>query len=843
MNREDVLQLVPLGGFAAIFSGIIIGTRGLGPMVGLHLALVWVTAWLIFRLTSGGRRLCHACTIRVAFLPGGWLPASVLLLVMLAGGVVLGAGAVPRDQILASLSGSEVRALVTVTEVGGRDANGVRARGLIEALSGAQGPVNGALRRPVSILCSHDGSSAARPGCRAIRAGLTIAVRGQAGYTDRVGSFIRLAGDAVPVAVPGSGSGLRGAIDSWRSIKSFLCMDRLPGAASWLVPALVLGEGGGVPQRSRNALSVLGTAHLISVSGLHVVTVSGAVGLLVFILIGLPASRLPVRLNAAKTASVSTVGCAWLVALIAGLPPPAVRAAAVATLWGLARFSSRFPGATSTVCSAGMLEMLFAPEDAGTVSFQLSYAAVFGIMLAGRLLPAQGRRKGFWPRAGRFVASSLMVSVGASLATIPLTVIYFGSAPVVGPLANLVVVPMFTFVGLPGAFLTIILLGSGTTVGTGPAGVAIWLYCHAVDFMMAIQEWTSSRLPAILAWPPWPMDALAAACCTGAAVFLALSRTRAAAAMALLAAAAILLIPTWPRPITGQVVFLDVGKGDAAVLRCPSGSIWLVDAGAPEKGRSLLADGLNRNRVRHIDGVVVTHAHDDHYGGIPMLLDRFGPLDLAASRSTLAGMPQVVAAVRRAGGSIVELSPGGQAVPGCGIDTTVLAADLATAGPAHENCERSKNVNDDSLVFRFGKGANSILFAGDLETPGEKCLLALGVAPQAGILKVGHHGSPGASSPDFVSSVSPLTAIITGWPNGPRKAPSDIVLSRFLQSGSKVMATTLLGDVIVELAHGKNEKMPSSPVLKPQKAFPDGFGGRDGQARAMLKMIESPDKP
>ena len=110
------------------------------------------------------------------------------------------------------------------------------------------------------------------------------------------------------------------------------------------------------------------------------------------------------------------MGCAWLVALIAGLPPPAVRAAAVATLWGLQGFFP-IPGATSTVCSAGMLEMLFAPEDAGTVSFQLSYAAVRN-HARRRLLPAQGRRKGFWPMAGRFVASSLMVSVGASLATI-----------------------------------------------------------------------------------------------------------------------------------------------------------------------------------------------------------------------------------------------------------------------------------------------------------------------------------------------------------------------------------------------------------------------------------------
>lgn len=639
MNRDRELQLLPAAGFAAIFSGIMTGIHCQTPMFLLHLVIAIVPGWLLFRANSRGCRFGRKRLVRTVFLPGAAFPASFLFLVLLGGGAFLGSTVAVSDDVLAPLSGSEVRAMVTITDIRSRDALGVRAIGVLESVTGLQGLLENAAGRTVSIWCAHERGQTDASGCRFVRNGLTVAVRGSAGYSRRIGSYLSLSGDAVSVEVARSDSGIRGLVDSWRSRMSFLCIERLPGAASWLVPALVLGEGGGVPSGSRNALSVLGTAHLVSVSGLHVVTVSGAVGLLVFVLLGLPASRLPLRFNAAMVASLSTVACAWLVALVAGMPPPAVRAAGVASLWAMSRLLSRFPAASSVVCSAGILEMLFWPADAGTVSFQLSYAAVFGIMLAGRLMPVKRRGAGFRGLAVSVVRSSLIVSIGASLATIPLTIIYFGSAPLVGPLANLVVVPMFTIVGLPGAFLTVILLRPETVVGSGVGGLAIWAYCYAADLMMGIQDYASRYLPPILAWPPWPLDVLMAASCAGIVTFLALSRTRIAVAVALVVTTVLVLVPDWRQPVRGQVVFLDVGKGDAAVLRCPSGSVWLVDAGAPDRGRSPLADALSRNRVRDIDGVVVTHAHDDHYGGIPMLLDRFGAFNLAASKSTIEQMP------------------------------------------------------------------------------------------------------------------------------------------------------------------------------------------------------------
>ena len=566
------------------------------------------------------------------------------------------------------------------------------------------------------------------------------------------------------------------------------------------------------------------------------VTVSAAIGLLIFGLVGIPASLFFRRLNIALVASAGTVLAAWMVAAMAGFPPPAIRAAGIATVYVAARFVRRGARASAVVAVVAVAEMLIFPLDATTISFQLSYAAVYGILMAVALLPRK-KHKGpvrilFWARNG------LVVSAGASAATLPLTAACFGSVPLVGPVVNLLVIPIFSFFCLPGAFLSLLALfiNPALTPGAGVAGNMVGLYGLLIDLFIDVQGNIARIVPDILAYPPFPVNVGLAAGGIATLLFLAAGRGKRGAVAALAVAAAVILIPAWRAPPSGEVVFFNVGKGDAALIRCPSGENWLVDAGPPMQGRLLrfLADA----GVRRIDGVIVTHPHEDHFGGIPELVAVTGGIQLAASLETIRQIAPVDKINRVAGGRTRVLVEGQQAIPGCGLNTEILALDMAARPEDYKKREKSRNVNNDSLVFRLGPPGTGVLFMGDLEISGEKMLLERHVDLRAAVLKVGHHGSAGASHSDFLAAVTPNTAIISGWPSGPRSAPGGDVLARFLKSESKVMATALLGTITVDLPVGKDGKTGLESVFKPQNAFLDGFGGFNAIARAILSPVK-----
>ena len=239
-----------------------------------------------------------------------------------------------------------------------------------------------------------------------------------------------------------------------------------------------------------------------------------------------------------------------------------------------------------------------------------------------------------------------------------------------------------------------------------------------------------------------------------------------------------------------RVTFFDVGQGDAALVQAPSGKTVLIDAGPPEAASSLRAR-LDALLSAPIDLVVLTHAHQDHFGGMQEALGVRGArlfMDSGFEHPS-PSYDALIKYVDRRSIRRVNASSGHSFDLGGGARLDVLAPNAPfISGTASDS-------GANSIVVKLVYGKRSFLFAGDIEAETEAALLAKKLDLRADVLKVAHHGARGSSTPAFLDAVQPSVAIISSGPGNPIGAPSRAVSDRLLALHARVLRTDLDGEV------------------------------------------------
>lgn len=200
------------------------------------------------------------------------------------------------------------------------------------------------------------------------------------------------------------------------------------------------------------------------------------------------------------------------------------------------------------------------------------------------------------------------------------------------------------------------------------------------------------------------------------------------------------------------ILFVNVGKGDAAILRFGENTV-LIDTGSSASAPRLIA-GLNALDVVAIDAVFITHSHGDHLGGLDALAAHYeiqmvySPL---YSETDKNGTGKIVKRAEKLGLAHQELQAG---------DRVPMLNDVVfeVLGPLVFN---KQDDNDNSLVLRFVYGQKTFLFTGDMQFAEEQTLLAAGVDLKSDVLKVSNHGNPDATGEDFTAQVGPEIAVIS----------------------------------------------------------------------------------
>ena len=202
-----------------------------------------------------------------------------------------------------------------------------------------------------------------------------------------------------------------------------------------------------------------------------------------------------------------------------------------------------------------------------------------------------------------------------------------------------------------------------------------------------------------------------------------------------------------------SLLAINVRKADALLLRCGT-SAYLIDTGTKKSADDMLAV-LRGEGITRLNGVILTHTHADHVGGLKALLESGIEIEnIYTSKYYVLkkedGKHPVDKAIKKKDYEVTYLAAG---------DTLPLdGGKLTVVGPLEKN-EEAENCN--SLVLLAEGGGGSILLTGDMEFPEEASLLDAGLIPHADVLKIANHGESDATSDALVAAVSPSLAVIS----------------------------------------------------------------------------------
>jgi competence protein ComEC len=474
---------------------------------------------------------------------------------------------------------------------------------------------------------------------------------------------------------------------------------------------------------------------------------------------------------------------------IIGAPPPALRSAAMLAMGTISRVWQR-PTSPWAAWAAGAFVPLVVPRTVLDLGYQLSVAGIAGLIASGVLA-----RRVLAPRISGVklkIGRELLTSIVASVVSAPLVTWYFGRMSLIAPLSNLAAGPVISILQ-PTLFLALVFARFPTVAGLFAAAAHPLLI--AFDGIAS----TAAGIPgSSLNVAPTFVAVIAASTAVIALLVAALSRYP---GRPLVAGAAALAVVAWAPavhlPYNGGVELhvLDVGQGDAILLRTDRGHWILIDAGriweSGDAGRSTVIPYVLR-RGGSLDAFILSHAHADHVGGAASVFHALHPKtfwDAAFAQ----GSRVYDNSLRVARDEKVEWR---RVHPGDAIELDGVGIDFLAPDSVWTASLTDPNLASTIALVRYR--SVRFLLVGDAEAPEENWLLdhARGEL-HADVLKVGHHGSSTSSTDEFLAAVHPTAAIISVGADNPYGHPSADVLASLGRVGARVVRTDKLGTIIV----------------------------------------------
>ncbi|MGE4053629.1 MAG: DNA internalization-related competence protein ComEC/Rec2 [Vicinamibacterales bacterium] len=563
-----------------------------------------------------------------------------------------------------------------------------------------------------------------------------------------------------------------------------------------IVTAILIGDRGGLDVDLQRKLQEAGTYHVIAISG-------GNIAILTAVILGL--FRIAGVLN--RAALLAAIAVLALYSQVVGVEGG--RSVERATLMAIVYLAGRLvdvQGISANVLAAVVAILVVCqPLAIADPGFLLTCGATAGILFVVPVVQA-------WrlPRPLTPIVTLLAASIAAEAVLMPIGSSFFSRVTFAGLLLNFVAVPLMAVVQVAGMAVVPLagLLPSSAAIVGWIAHMGAEGLVRSAD-LVDVAPWLTWRIV-----PPSVPGLVVYYACLCVTVWLWHRRREASGHLESAAARRIRLVAStgvacaslWilaePWSLIGQrtdrlrVTFLDVGQGDATLVRFPRGDTMLVDAGGLaassfDIGDRVVAPVLRHAGVRRLGTAVLSHAHPDHAGGMPSVIREFRPRDVWDGvpvppfgfwnelRTLAADVGARWTTVQRRDRVVVD-------------DVEVIVYH-----PPLPDWQRQDVRNDDSIVLELRWGSVSIVLPGDVGREVEAEIEAMFEPAPVRVLKVPHHGSLTSSSPEFLRVLRPGVAIVSAGRGNAYGHPAPAVLERYREAGAEVFRTDLDGAVSI----------------------------------------------
>lgn len=582
-------------------------------------------------------------------------------------------------------------------------------------------------------------------------------------------------------------------------------MSRLPGSEGGIIKALLIGDMADIPQQLKDQYSRTGVNHILSISGFHI----GIIALALF-QIWFAISRLfPVMLlycNFRRFALLASIPLIIYYLFLSGGAPATARSVIMLCLLTLGLCIERETDPVNTLTLAAFGLLLLNPANLYTISFQLSFLALWGLITITPLLTPPCREKlGGW-------GYHLVLFAAASTAAVAVTLLpvayYFQQTSLSGIVSNFFIVP---------------LLGYGAVVSGFAAAPFIWLFPALAGYILSFAGALTSvanRIIALLSTiPTLPVFLPTTADITIlllALLAITIVRSSPVRSATLLTVPLFLVVlhqaPQAANDFSLRIDFLSVGQGESTLITFADGRTMLIDGGGTfresgwDVGRQLLLPALRKIGVTRIDYLVLTHSHPDHLQGVKSVAEQ---LPVGEFWESGLNNGEEYWQLREI---LAKRSIPAKVLNSASAPIQIAGTKLRCLYPLYRQ-EPVTSMNETSLTLRLDSGSFSALFCGDIGFETEARLLARKSNLRATLLKVPHHGSRFSTGPYFLDAVAPDIALISAGYNNSFGLPSPETLEQFAAKNISIYRTDLDGTISLNLPRN-GEKLTISAVKR-----------------------------
>lgn len=541
--------------------------------------------------------------------------------------------------------------------------------------------------------------------------------------------------------------------------------------------ALISGEKSGFSPEMYEVYQQMGVVHLLAISGLHVNLLIGAI---YFLLLKFGITR--------ERAITCLLVFLPFYVILTGANPPVIRAATMTALLLLSEKYTTKWSSFSAICLSFILFFLLQPYVVKEVGFQLSYAVSFGIILSSRQILTKQQNA---------FTKSLAISFISTIMSSVVMMYHFYSFSWVGIFFNLIYVPIFTIIILPGCLTVFVLSFFSTEIFHFPE-VVLTFFIELVEKLTYI----FAKIPHQTIVTGRPNTVILVLIIITIIIFFSQWQKKKFPFWIFICFCFLCYLASFN--FSGKVSFIDVGQGDSILIQLPyNQGNYLIDTGGQllfEKeawakkrkpftiGGSTLTPVLKSKGINSLDKVIITHSDADHMEGLDDLQKNItineliyakGAENKPIMKEALVAMPKVK-------------------------QTIILVGAKWQIGENSFEClypdKAGEGGNDDSIVLKAVLDDKVWLFTGDLEANGE-----MGISEQpikADILKVGHHGSKTSSSKEFIQKVKPTFAVISCGLNNRFGHPHAETINTLETAGVTILRTDVQGEIIYTFGKG-----------------------------------------